>query len=68
MFVVKRLGKNGMWSAVSLIDQNGSFRGEAKFVTRKEAGEYMVEYLKRMKNPQQVKVFNEKPTKTETEK
>ena len=68
MFVVKRLGKNGMWSAVSLIDQNGSFRGEAKFGTRKEAGEYMAEYLKRMKNPQQVKVFNEKPTKIKTEK
>ena len=68
MFVVKRLGKNGMWSAVSLIDQNGSFRGEAKFETRKEAGEYMAEYLKRMKNPQQVKVFNEKPTKIKTER
>src|SRR5213594_3964333 len=49
MFVVKRLGRNGMWSAVSLIDQNGSFRGEAKFETRKEAEEYMAEYLKRMK-------------------
>jgi hypothetical protein len=49
MFIVKRLGKNGMWSAVSLIDQNGSFRGEAKFETRKEAEEYMAEYLKRMK-------------------
>ena len=30
-----------MWSAVSLIDQNGSFRGEAKFETREEAAEYM---------------------------
>ncbi len=49
MFVVKRLGKNGLWSAVSLIDQNGSFRGEAKFETRKEAEEYMAEYLNRMK-------------------
>ena len=49
MFIVKRLGKNGMWSAVSLIDQNGSFRGEAKFETRKEAEEYMAEYVKRMK-------------------
>jgi hypothetical protein len=62
MFVVKRLGKNGMWSAVSLIDKNGSFRGEAKFETRKEAEEYMIEYLKRMKNPQELKIFNEKPS------
>ena len=59
MFVVKRLGKNGMWSAVSLIDENGSFRGEAMFETKKEAEEYMTRYLKRMKNPQEVKVFNE---------
>ena len=66
MFVVKRLGKNGMWSAVSLIDQNGSFRGEAKFETRKEADEYMTDYLKRLKSrlkvtPEgygQVKVFD----------
>lgn len=50
MFVVKRLGKNGMWNAVSLIDENGSFRGEAKFETKKEAEEYMARYLKRMKN------------------
>jgi hypothetical protein len=49
MFVVKKLGKNGLWSAVSLIDQNGSFRGEAKFETRKDAEEYMAEYLNRMK-------------------
>lgn len=59
MFVVKRLGKNGMWSAVSLIDENGSFRGEAKFETEKEAQEYMIRYLERMKNPQEVKVFSE---------
>jgi hypothetical protein len=59
MFVVKRLGKNGMWSAVSLIDENGSFRGEAKFETKKEAEEYMTRYLERMKNPQEVKVFSE---------
>jgi hypothetical protein len=68
MFVVKRLGKNGMWSAVSLIDHNGSFRGEAKFETREEAVEYMDEYLKRMKSRQRVspegygdvKVFDER--------
>lgn len=68
MFVVKRLGKNGMWNAVSLIDENGSFRGEAKFETKKEAEEYMARYLKRMKNPQEVKVFNEKPASKKQEK
>ena len=56
---MKRLGKNGMWSAVSLIDENGSFRGEAKFETKKEAEQYMTRYLERMKNPQEVKVFSE---------
>jgi hypothetical protein len=72
MFVVKRLGKNGLWSAVSLIDKNGSFRGEAKFETRKEAEEYLAEYLRRMKNrlvvsPEgsgQLKIFDENHTKT----
>jgi hypothetical protein len=67
MFVVKKLGKNGLWSAVSLIDKNGSFRGEAKFETRKEAEEYMTEYLKRVKKTQklsssrtqQIKIFDD---------
>jgi hypothetical protein len=49
MFVVKRLGRNGMWNAVSLIDENGSFRGEAKFDTREQAEDYMLIYLQRMK-------------------
>jgi hypothetical protein len=35
---------------VSLIDKNGSFRGEAKFETLKEAEDYLAEYLKRMKD------------------
>jgi SepF-like predicted cell division protein (DUF552 family) len=68
MFVVKRLGRNGLWSAVSHIDKNGSFRGEARFETRKEAEEYLAEYLKRMKDriivtPEgsgQIKIFKEK--------
>jgi hypothetical protein len=47
MFVVKKLGRNGLWSAVSLIDKNGSFRGEAKFETLKEAEDYLAEYLKK---------------------
>jgi hypothetical protein len=73
MYVVKRLGKNGMWSAVSLIDQNGSFRGEAKFETREEAVEYLADYLERMKtrikiSPEgygEVKVFDgDKPLET----
>jgi hypothetical protein len=72
MFVVKRLGRNGLWSAVSLIDKNGSFRGEAKFDTRKEAEDYLTEYLKRMKDrleispdgPGQLKIFEENYTRT----
>lgn len=77
MYVVKRLGKNGMWSAVSLIDQNGSFRGEAKFETREEAMEYMADYLKRMKtrlkiSPEgygEIKVFDDdKPVETTDKK
>jgi hypothetical protein len=71
MFIVKRLGKNGLWSAVSLIDRNGSFRGEAKFETRSEAEDYLAEYLKRMKNrivitPEgsgRLKIFEEGSTK-----
>jgi hypothetical protein len=71
MFIVKRLGKNGMWSAVSLIDKNGSFRGEAKFETREEAEQYMAEYLKRMKTVQkssaggkpQIQIFDDTSNK-----
>jgi hypothetical protein len=73
MFVVKRRGKNGLWSAVSLIDKNGSFRGEAKFETRKEAEEYLTEYLIRMRErlatssggAGQIKIFEENNTKSE---
>jgi len=71
MFIVKRLGKNGLWSAVSLIDRNGSFRGEAKFDTLSEAEDYLAEYLKRMKDrivvtPEgsgRIKIFEEGGTK-----
>lgn len=56
-----------MWNAVSLIDENGSFRGEAKFQTQEQADVYLSIYLKRMKDrlrevaggEPQVKVFNE---------
>jgi hypothetical protein len=72
MFIVKRLGKNGLWSAVSFIDKNGSFRGEARFETRKEAEEYLAEYLRRMKDrlvvtvegAGQVKIFEERSNRT----
>lgn len=59
MFSVKKLGRNGIWGTVSLIDKNGSFRGEAKFETRKEAEEYLIVYKRRMKKPVDVKVFDE---------
>jgi hypothetical protein len=61
MFSVKKLGKNGMWGTVSLIDENGSFRGEAKFETKKEAEAYLIAYKQRMKKPVGVKVFDESP-------
>lgn len=61
MFSVKKLGKNGMWGTVSLIDENGSFRGEAKFETRKEAEEYLKIYKQRMKKPVEIKVFDDSP-------
>ena len=59
MFVVKKLGKNGSWNAISLIDKNGSFRGEARFETKKEAQDYLKEYKKKMKIPARLKVFPE---------
>ena len=60
MFVVKKLGKNGSWNTISLIDENGSFRGEAKFESKNDALEYLKEYKRRMKNPQELKVFCDK--------
>lgn len=65
MFIVKRLGRNGMWNAVSLIDENGSFRGEARFETKRDAEDYLAVYLDRMETrlgktgDVQVKVFDE---------
>jgi hypothetical protein len=69
MFIVKRLGRNGMWNAVSLIDENGSFRGEAKFDSEQEAKDYLAVYVKRMEERYggpiegraQVKVFDDSP-------
>lgn len=58
-----------MWNAVSLIDENGSFRGEAKFDSEEEAKDYLAVYLKRMEERlggpiegrAQVKVFDDHP-------
>jgi hypothetical protein len=59
MFIVKKLSKNGSWNAISLIDKNGSFRGEARFETKKEAQDYLKEYQDKMRVPAQLKVFSE---------
>ncbi len=59
MFSVKKLGKNGIWGTVSLIDENGSFRGEAKFEKKEDAEEYLVKFKNRMKKPVDLKVFND---------
>jgi hypothetical protein len=59
MFIVKKLSKNGSWNAISLIDKNGSFRGEARFETKKEAQDYLEEYKDKMRVPAQLKVFSE---------
>ena len=59
MYVVKRLGKNGSWNTITLIDKNGSFRGEARFESEKEATDYLRQYKKKMKSPQELKVFSE---------
>lgn len=64
MFSVKKMGKNGMWGTVSLIDKNGSFRGEARFDTLKEAEQYMDDYKKRMKKQVDVKVFDDSKAET----
>lgn len=53
-----------MWGTVSLIDKNGSFRGEARFNTLKEAEQYMDDYKKRMKKQVDVKVFDESKAET----
>jgi hypothetical protein len=62
MFSVKKLGKNGMWGTVSLIDENGSFRGEAKFETKEDAEKYLTKFKNRMKKPVDLKVFNDSET------
>lgn len=65
LFSVKKLGKNGMWGTVSLIDENGSFRGEAKFETKKEAEEYLKKFKNRMKKPVDLIVVDESKPEAE---
>jgi hypothetical protein len=59
MFVVKKLGKNGSWNAISLIDENGSFRGEARFESKKEAQKYLEEYKNKIRSQQELKIFSD---------
>ncbi|HEY7570906.1 MAG TPA: hypothetical protein VH796_06020 [Nitrososphaeraceae archaeon] len=53
------MGKNGIWSAISFIDENGSFRGEARFDTEHEARTYLMKYTKKIKKHLDLKVFEE---------
>lgn len=49
MFIVKKLNiKNGNWDSISLYDENNSFRGEAKFESKKEAKAYLKSYKDRI--------------------
>lgn len=68
MFIVKKLGKNGSWNAISLIDKNGSFRGEARFETKREAQKYLEEYKNKMKNPQDLKIFSDQSPNNQNKK
>ncbi len=63
LFTVKKQGKNGIWTTVSLIDEHGSFRGEARFETREEAERYLKDYKNKIKREQEVKVFEEQVEK-----
>ena len=68
MFVVKKLGKNGSWNAISLIDENGSFRGEARFESRKEAQRYLEEYKNKIRSQQELKIFSDSATSNDQNK
>ena len=65
---MKKLGKNGSWNAISLIDKNGSFRGEARFETKKEAQKYLEEYKNKMKSPQDLKIFSDQSPNNQNNK
>jgi hypothetical protein len=68
MFIVKKLGKNGSWNAISLIDKNGSFRGEARFESKREAQKYLEEYKNKMKSPQDLKIFSDQSPNNQDKK
>jgi hypothetical protein len=68
MFIVKKLGKNGSWNAISLIDKNGSFRGEARFESKREAQKYLEEYKNKMKSPQDLKIFSDQSPSNQNKK
>jgi hypothetical protein len=44
LFIVKKLNRNSNWDSISLYDENGSFRGEARFETKQQAEEYIKLY------------------------
>ena len=48
MFIVKKLNKNGNWDSISLIDEAGHFRGEARFEFKHEAQKYLESYKERI--------------------
>jgi len=68
MFIVKKLGKNGSWNAISLIDKNGSFRGEARFESKREAQKYLEEYKNKMRSPQDLKIFSDQSPNNQNKK
>ena len=47
LFIVKKLNRNSNWDSISLYDENGSFRGEARFETKQQAEEYIKLYKDR---------------------
>jgi len=65
---VKKLCKNGSWNAISLIDKNGSFRGEARFESKREAQKYLEEYKNKMKSPQDLKIFSDQSPNNQNKK
>jgi hypothetical protein len=48
LFIVKKLNSVGKWDSVSLIDENGSFRGEARFESKQAADRYIKLYKYRI--------------------
>lgn len=48
MFIAKKLNKNGNWDSISLIDEAGHFRGEARFEFKHEAQKYLESYKERI--------------------